>query len=216
MTNELKDSAIETTAQIKILHVLSDQDKRLRPLENLVNGLDRGMFSQVVCYLRGNDKVRAELEKLGHDVISLDISKKKLRKFQPWAVLQLARIIKERGIDIVHCQRHKSTVYGTLAAYMVGKQVKVIGHEQGCRDQGPTDSIGRRQGLGGANLLGAGRLELDEHVYGGGNENDADDSYVNEHFIPQFIPIDPRIGYIPWRGECRCRKQQGCRCYVKH
>jgi glycosyltransferase involved in cell wall biosynthesis len=89
------------------------------------------MFSQVVCYLRGHDKVRTELEKLGHDVIALDISRKKLRKFQPWAVLQLAKIIKERGIDIVHCQRHKPTVYGTLAAYMVGEQPKVIGHVRG-------------------------------------------------------------------------------------
>lgn len=131
MTNELKDSAIETTAQIKILHVLSDQDKRLRPLENLVNGLDRGMFSQVVCYLRGDDDKHTEFEAWGHDVISLDISKKKLRRFQLSVVFQLARIIKERGIDIVHCQLHKPTVYGTLAAYMKGKNLKVVSHVRG-------------------------------------------------------------------------------------
>ncbi len=131
MNNELKDSAIETTAQIKILHVLSDQDKRLRPLENLVNGLDRGMFSQVVCYLRGDDDKHTKFEAWGHDVISLHTSKKKLRRFQPSVVFQLARIIKERGIDIVHCQLHKPTVYGTLAAYMTGKNLRVISHVRG-------------------------------------------------------------------------------------
>jgi len=131
MARQFKNPHAETADQISILHVLPDKERRLRPLENLVNGLDRDMFSQVVCYLRGHDKVRTELEKLGHDVITLDISRKKLRKFQPWAVLQLAKIIKERGIDIVHCQRHKPTVYGTLAAYIVGEQPKVIGHVRG-------------------------------------------------------------------------------------
>ena len=131
MVRRFENSEPGQISRIRILHVLSDKYRRIRPLENLVNGLDRGMFSQVVCYLRGHDKVLTELDKLGHDVITLDISKTKLRKFQPWAVLQLAKIIKERGIDIVHCQRHKSTVYGTLAAYMVGKQVKVIGHVRG-------------------------------------------------------------------------------------
>ncbi len=131
MTKEPKDSAIETTAQIKILHVLSDQDKRLRPLENLVSGLDRNIFSQVICYLRGDDDKHTKFEAWGHDVISLNISKKKLRRFQPSMVFQLARIIKEQGIDIVHCQRHKPTVYGALAAHITGKNLKVISHVRG-------------------------------------------------------------------------------------
>ena len=33
-----------TTAGLKIPHILSDQDKRLPPLENLVSGLDRNIF----------------------------------------------------------------------------------------------------------------------------------------------------------------------------
>ena len=131
MINELKDRGIETIAEIKILHILSDRDKRLPPVENLVSGLDKNFFSQAICYLRGDDNKHTKFESWGHDVISLNISKKKLRRFQPWAVLRLAKIIKNRGIDIVHCQRHKSTVYGTLAAYMVGQHPKVIGHVRG-------------------------------------------------------------------------------------
>jgi glycosyltransferase involved in cell wall biosynthesis len=131
MTKELKDSAIEATVQIKILHILSGQDKRLRPLENLVFGLDRNIFSQVICYLRGDDDNHTKFEAWGNDVISLDISKKKLRRFQPSLVFQLARIIEEQGIDIVHCQLHKPTVYGALTAYMTGKNLKVISHVRG-------------------------------------------------------------------------------------
>jgi glycosyltransferase involved in cell wall biosynthesis len=89
------------------------------------------MFSQIVCYLRGHDEQVTELEQLGHDVISLNVSKKKLRRLQPRAVLQPAKIIKEREIDIVHCQRHKPAVYGALAAYITGKNLKVISHVRG-------------------------------------------------------------------------------------
>ena len=131
MPRQSKNFYAETAEQIRILHVLSGKDKRIRPLENLVKGLDKSMFSQVFCYLRGNDEDHTEFETFGHDVFTLNISKKKLRTFQPLAVLQLARIIKEQGIDIVHCQLHKPTVYGTLAVYMTGKNLKVINHVRG-------------------------------------------------------------------------------------
>jgi glycosyltransferase involved in cell wall biosynthesis len=131
MAKELKNKVSETTARIRILHVLSDKDKRVRPLENLVSGLDDNIFSQLICYLRGEDEKHTKFETWGHYVISLHISKKKLRGFQPAVLFQLARIIKEKGIDIIHCQRHKPTVYGTLAAYMTGKNLKVISHVRG-------------------------------------------------------------------------------------
>ena len=131
MTKEHKDRGIETIVRMKILHILTDQDKRLRPLENLVSGLDRNIFSQVICYLRGDDDKHTKFEAWGHDVFSLNISEKKLKRFQPSMVFQLARIIKEQGIDIVHCQRHKPTVYGALAAYMTGKNLKLISHVRG-------------------------------------------------------------------------------------
>jgi len=131
MNKRLKNNRIEETTRIKILHVLSDKDKRMRPLENLVSGLDGNIFSQLICYLRGKDEKYTMFETWGHDVISLHISKKKLRGFQPAVVFQLARIIKKKGIDIIHCQRHKPTVYGTLATYMTGKKPKVISHVRG-------------------------------------------------------------------------------------
>jgi glycosyltransferase involved in cell wall biosynthesis len=131
MPRQVKNSYAGAAEKIRILHVLSAKNKRIRPFENLVNGLDKSIFSQVVCYLRGADEEHTELETSGHDVLTLDISQKKLRAFQPLAVLQLAKIMKERGIDIIHCQRHKPTVYGILAAYIKGKDLKVISHVRG-------------------------------------------------------------------------------------
>jgi glycosyltransferase involved in cell wall biosynthesis len=131
MIKELENKGIETTAGIRILHVLSDKDKRVRPLENLVAGLDSKIFSQVICYLSGDPGKQSQLEEWGYDGICLANSKKKLRRFRPSVVFQLARIMKERGIDIVHCQRHKPTVYGTLAACMPSKNPKVISHVHG-------------------------------------------------------------------------------------
>ena len=131
MVRRFKNSHPGQVSRIKILHLLSDKDKRVRPLENLVSGLDGNTFSQLICYLRGEDEKHTKFETWGHDVISLHISKKKLRGFQPVVVFQLARIIKEKGIDIIHCQRHKPTFYGTLAAYMTGKNLKVISHVRG-------------------------------------------------------------------------------------
>ena len=87
MTKEFKNNDIEMTAQMRILHVLSDKNKRLRLFEDLVSGLDRNIFSQVTCYLSGDDNKSTKLETWGHDVISLHIYKKKLRRFQPLAVL---------------------------------------------------------------------------------------------------------------------------------
>ena len=117
--------------QTRILHILSDKDKRIRPLENLVSGLESNMFSQVICYLRGDNDKHTEFEAWGYEVIGLNISPRRKRGFQPSVVFKIAQIIKERKIDIVHCQRHKPTVYGTLAAYLAGKDSKVISHVRG-------------------------------------------------------------------------------------
>jgi glycosyltransferase involved in cell wall biosynthesis len=117
--------------QTRILHILSDKDKRIRPLENLVFGLESNMFSQVICYLRGDNDKHTEFAAWGHKVITLNSAATSKRGFQPAVVFKIARIIKERKIDIVHCQRHKPTVYGTLAALLGGNRARVISHVRG-------------------------------------------------------------------------------------
>jgi glycosyltransferase involved in cell wall biosynthesis len=95
-------------------------------LENLVTGLDKKIFSQMICYLSGDDDKQSPLEKLGYEVVCLGIPKQKLKHFMPSLVFQIAKLVREKDIDIVHCQRHKCTVYGTLATCMANKDVKVV------------------------------------------------------------------------------------------
>ncbi len=123
--NDRKNSA-GPASKIRILHVLPNANKKFSLFENLVTGLDKQAFSQSICYLHGTADEQNPLKKMGHDIFFLNIPPKKLRRLRPSLIFQIARIIKEQKIDIVHCQRHKSTIYGTLAAWISGGNVKVI------------------------------------------------------------------------------------------
>ncbi len=141
MINERRNSNNVPVSQVKVLHLLPDKDRSFPLFENLVTGLSKQTFSQVICYLSGAGDKHSLLQELGYEVIGLGIPKQKLKRFRPSVVLQLARIITEQHIDIVHCQRHKSTVYGTLAAWVTGKHVNVVTTVHG---QNRTRTLGRR------------------------------------------------------------------------
>lgn len=126
MTNNPGNSNNKPVSQIKILHLLPDKDRRFSLFDNLVTGLDKQTFSQVICYLSGNNEKHNLLQELGYEVIGLGIPKQSLKRFRPSLVFQLAAIIKKQHIDIIHCQRHKCTVYGTLAAWIAGRHVRVV------------------------------------------------------------------------------------------
>lgn len=141
MKDESPNSDVTQNSQTKILHLLLDKDRRFPLFENLVVGLNKQIFSQVICYLRGSDNKHNPLQQSGYEVVGLGIPKQKLKRFSPSVVFQLSRIIREKHIDIVHCQRHKSTVYGTLSAWIVGKHVKVVATVHG---RGRTRNLGRK------------------------------------------------------------------------
>lgn len=126
MTNKPGNSNNKPVSQIKILHLLPDKDRSFPLFYNLVTGLNKQTFSQVICYLSGNNEKRNLLQELGYEVIGLGIPKQSSKRFRPSLVFQLAAIIKKQRIDIIHCQRHKCTVYGTLAAWIAGRYVRAI------------------------------------------------------------------------------------------
>ena len=125
----------------KILHLLHDKDKRSRLFENLVNGLSSRGFEQIICYLRGSSDIENPLEQQGYPVNNLN--QNRLRGFRPGLVFQLADLIRIYDIDLIHCQRHKPTVYGTLGALLAGKGCKVISTVHGRRR---TRTLRRRLG----------------------------------------------------------------------
>lgn len=123
---ELRGETDDTTPTTKIMHLLLDKHASFPLFENLVMGLDGPLFQQIVCYLSGSGNEATPLEKHGYTVINLGMPRRKLKHYRPTLIFQIARIIEKYDIDIVHCQRHKPTVYGTLAAWLAKKNVKVV------------------------------------------------------------------------------------------
>ncbi len=87
-------------------------------MENLITALDPAEFEQTICYICGASNPCNVLEEQGYRVICLGMPKRTLRRLRPMVSRRLARIIDEHEIDIVHCQRHKPTVYGVLATLL--------------------------------------------------------------------------------------------------
>jgi glycosyltransferase involved in cell wall biosynthesis len=91
-------------------------------------------IDSIVCCLDEPGAWAAELEALHVPVISLS----RAPGFQPSLAMRLARLIKERRIDVVHCHHYSPYVYGLLAS-LLAPSVKVVFTEHGkLSDAGPS------------------------------------------------------------------------------
>lgn len=91
-------------------------------------------IESIVCCLDQPGAWAAELEALNVPVISLA----RAPGFQPSLAMRLARLIKERRIDVVHCHHYSPYVYGLLAS-MLAPSVKLVFTEHGkLSDAGPS------------------------------------------------------------------------------
>ena len=75
-----------------------------------------------ICVLRGHEGGVSDFEEIGATVIDLNRS-----KMDPRTVFDIARLIRECEIDIVHCHGYGATNFGRIAARICG--VPVIVHE---------------------------------------------------------------------------------------
>ncbi|MBY0496299.1 MAG: glycosyltransferase [Cyanobacteria bacterium] len=105
--------------------------------ERLVIEIVRKLASRidsVVCCLDDPGTWAAEIEALGVPVIALG----RTPGFQPALAMRLARIIKERRIDVLHCHHYSPYVYGLLAS-LLKPSVKLVFTEHGkLSDAGPS------------------------------------------------------------------------------
>ena len=91
-------------------------------------------IDSVVCCLDEPGIWAAELEALGVPVVSLS----REPGFQPRLAVRLARLIRERAIDVVHCHHYSPYVYGLLAS-MMAPSVRLVFTEHGkLSDAGPS------------------------------------------------------------------------------
>ena len=91
-------------------------------------------IESVVCCLDAPGAWAAEVEALQVPVISLG----RTPGFQPELAWRLAGIIRERGVDVVHCHHYSPYVYGLLAS-LLKPSVKLVFTEHGkLSDAGPS------------------------------------------------------------------------------
>lgn len=105
--------------------------------ERLVIEIVRALSARidsVVCCLDEPGAWAAELEAMQVPVISLG----RAPGFQPQLVGRLARILKERDIDVVHCHHYSPYVYGLLASLLAPKARIVFTEHGKLSDAGPS------------------------------------------------------------------------------
>lgn len=113
-----------------ILHLRKAFERNLPVFINFVRGVDNRRFTHIVCYLGEDPGYHNTLTDLGYEVIYLGFSKKSLEIFNPFVITKLSGILRQKNIDIIHCQKHKPTIYGSLAALVAGN-ISVIAHVHG-------------------------------------------------------------------------------------
>lgn len=106
--------------KIRILHLIT----RLpiggaeRLLLGILRNLDPDEFESVVCCIQDRGELAGEVEALGIPVIALDLMQK--GGYDRAVVPALRRIMRERGIDLVHTHLYHANLYGRLAAHREG------------------------------------------------------------------------------------------------
>ena len=91
-------------------------------------------IDSVVCCLDEPGAWAAELEAMHVPVISLS----RVPGFQPGLAVRLARVIKERAIDVVHCHHYSPYVYGLLASILAPSARLVFTEHGKLSDAGPS------------------------------------------------------------------------------
>jgi glycosyltransferase involved in cell wall biosynthesis len=87
----------------------------------LAAALDRRRFQPFVCCLNEDGPFAEEARRTGTEVFAL----RKRGRFDAWVVRRLARLLRERRIDVVHTHLWGGNVWGRLGALMAGSPVLV-------------------------------------------------------------------------------------------
>ena len=86
---------------------------------NILSKLDQTRFYPITCCLARKGVMGEKIESLGYEVVELGRMKNK--RFDTGAVTALARLIRERRVDIVHTHMYHANLYGRLAVMLNGR-----------------------------------------------------------------------------------------------
>lgn len=110
--------------KVKVLHLIETLERggAERLLVCALKNINREEFSPAVVSLFGNIQLKAELEKQGIPVHSLEINS----PYYFWqAIWRLYRLIREEHFDIVHTHLFFANIYGRVAARLAGARAVV-------------------------------------------------------------------------------------------
>ena len=99
------------------------------PMAHLMLGLDPQKYRVICIYLKKTSDAVNFLEEKGYKAFYIS-RKEYFRVFNLLSVWKLAKILKCENVDILHCQRHQATVYGSIAAKLAKTPV-VLAHVHG-------------------------------------------------------------------------------------
>jgi glycosyltransferase involved in cell wall biosynthesis len=102
---------------IKILRVVIglNQGGVQQGVLNLFRGLDPNRFEPIACAIENTGAIGSEIVKAGFEVIVLGY------KRQPWrTILALAKLMREKRVDIVHASSYHPSLYARIAGLLAG------------------------------------------------------------------------------------------------
>lgn len=115
------------------------KDGKINFVDEMVLSLDRDRYNVIFIYLSGYGVDRSPVKEAGYEAFCLS-NMKRINAFRPSILLNLVRILKQHNVHILHCHRHKPSVYGALAG-MFAKTPVVLSHVHGLSR---TRNLGRR------------------------------------------------------------------------
>ena len=114
---------------VKVL-VLSGRYKGdYRLFNDMVFGLDPSFFEAKVCYISGSPDGKNTLDRYGKAIYLDTGGATALSGIK--RLFGLLRILRAEKPAIIHCHRHRATVYGVIAAQLSGLKTVVLSHVHG-------------------------------------------------------------------------------------
>jgi glycosyltransferase involved in cell wall biosynthesis len=99
------------------------------PMEGIIRGLNPQRYRVICIYLNKTSDKPNRLEQKGYKAYYIS-RKEYFQLFNLASVWKLSSILRQEKVDILHCQRHQSTVYGSIAAKLAKTPV-VLSHVHG-------------------------------------------------------------------------------------
>ncbi|MGD0785824.1 MAG: glycosyltransferase, partial [Sedimentisphaerales bacterium] len=96
---------------------------------DVVAGVSTEKYQTIIIHLTKNSSNPNTYEQKGKKVFYLT-QKPDLPFFKPFVFLKLAALLKREKVDILHCHKHKTVFYGTIAGKLAGVPI-ILAHVHG-------------------------------------------------------------------------------------